>query len=88
MRLTVAALSWVAWAIDQLEPDDASQLRDVLKQLAALPPPEAQLVGAQDLQPSRHHRCQAAREGADRARRELTWDGSAARHLELYRKLA
>jgi len=30
----------------------------------------------------------AAREGADRARRELTWDASAARHLELYRELA
>ncbi|MEP6866306.1 MAG: hypothetical protein ABJE66_37150 [Deltaproteobacteria bacterium] len=32
------------WAIDQLEPDDAPQLRDVVKQLAALPPPESQLV--------------------------------------------
>ena len=30
----------------------------------------------------------AAREGAERARRELTWDVSAARHLELYRELA
>jgi hypothetical protein len=30
----------------------------------------------------------AAREGADRARRELTWDASAAQHLELYRELA
>jgi glycosyltransferase involved in cell wall biosynthesis len=30
----------------------------------------------------------AARAGADRARRELTWDASAARHLELYRELA
>ncbi len=29
----------------------------------------------------------AARAGADRARRELTWDASAARHLELYREL-
>ena len=28
-----------------------------------------------------------AREGAERARRELTWDASAARHLELYREL-
>lgn len=30
----------------------------------------------------------AARKGADRARRELTWDSAAARHLELYRELA
>jgi glycosyltransferase involved in cell wall biosynthesis len=30
----------------------------------------------------------AARAGADRARDELTWDASAARHLELYRELA
>jgi glycosyltransferase involved in cell wall biosynthesis len=30
----------------------------------------------------------AARAGADRARRELTWDASAAQHLELYRELA
>jgi glycosyltransferase involved in cell wall biosynthesis len=30
----------------------------------------------------------AARAGAERARRELTWDASAARHLELYRELA
>ena len=30
----------------------------------------------------------AARSGADRARRELTWDASAAKHLELYRELA
>src|SRR4051794_30961226 len=29
----------------------------------------------------------AAREGAERARRELTWDASAAAHLELYREL-
>jgi glycosyltransferase involved in cell wall biosynthesis len=29
-----------------------------------------------------------ARAGAERARRELTWDASAARHLELYRELA
>jgi glycosyltransferase involved in cell wall biosynthesis len=29
----------------------------------------------------------AARAGADRARSELTWDASAARHLELYREL-
>lgn len=29
-----------------------------------------------------------ARSGAERARRELTWDASAARHLELYRELA
>ncbi len=29
----------------------------------------------------------AARAGAERARRELTWDGSAARHAELYREL-
>jgi glycosyltransferase involved in cell wall biosynthesis len=29
----------------------------------------------------------AARAGADRARRELTWDASAAQHLELYREL-
>jgi len=28
-----------------------------------------------------------AREGADRARRELTWDASAAKHLELYGEL-
>jgi glycosyltransferase involved in cell wall biosynthesis len=30
----------------------------------------------------------AARAGADRARAELTWDSSAAQHLELYRELA
>jgi glycosyltransferase involved in cell wall biosynthesis len=30
----------------------------------------------------------AARAGAERARSELTWDASAARHLELYRELA
>jgi glycosyltransferase involved in cell wall biosynthesis len=30
----------------------------------------------------------AAREGAERARRELTWDAAAAQHLELYRELA
>jgi glycosyltransferase involved in cell wall biosynthesis len=30
----------------------------------------------------------AARAGADRARRELTWEASAAQHLELYRELA
>jgi glycosyltransferase involved in cell wall biosynthesis len=30
----------------------------------------------------------AARAGAERARRELTWDASAAQHLELYRELA
>jgi glycosyltransferase involved in cell wall biosynthesis len=30
----------------------------------------------------------AARAGADRARAELTWDASAAQHLELYRELA
>ncbi|HET7647809.1 MAG TPA: glycosyltransferase [Gaiellaceae bacterium] len=30
----------------------------------------------------------AARDGAERARRELTWDASAARHLALYRELA
>jgi len=29
----------------------------------------------------------AAQAGADRARRELTWDAAAARHLELYREL-
>ena len=29
----------------------------------------------------------AAREGADRARRTLTWDASAAQHLDLYREL-
>jgi len=29
----------------------------------------------------------AARAGADQARRELTWDASAAQHLELYREL-
>jgi glycosyltransferase involved in cell wall biosynthesis len=29
----------------------------------------------------------AARAGADRARRELTWDASAAQHLDLYREL-
>ena len=29
----------------------------------------------------------AARAGAERARRELTWDASAAKHLELYREL-
>ena len=30
----------------------------------------------------------AARAGADRARRELTWDAAAAQHLDLYRELA
>jgi glycosyltransferase involved in cell wall biosynthesis len=30
----------------------------------------------------------AARAGTDRARAELTWDASAARHLELYRELS
>jgi glycosyltransferase involved in cell wall biosynthesis len=30
----------------------------------------------------------AARAGADRARAELTWDASAASHLDLYRELA
>ncbi|HYI74163.1 MAG TPA: glycosyltransferase family 4 protein [Gaiellaceae bacterium] len=30
----------------------------------------------------------AAREGAERAREELTWDASAAAHLDLYRELA
>jgi glycosyltransferase involved in cell wall biosynthesis len=30
----------------------------------------------------------AARDGAERARRELTWDASAAQHLKLYRELA
>ncbi len=30
----------------------------------------------------------AARAGAERARDELTWDASAAAHLELYRELA
>jgi glycosyltransferase involved in cell wall biosynthesis len=30
----------------------------------------------------------AARSGAERARRELTWDAAAAQHLELYRELA
>ena len=30
----------------------------------------------------------AARAGADRARRELTWESAAERHLELYRELA
>ena len=29
-----------------------------------------------------------ARAGAERARRELTWDASAAKHLELYRELS
>jgi glycosyltransferase involved in cell wall biosynthesis len=29
----------------------------------------------------------AAREGAERARSELTWDAAAAQHLELYREL-
>jgi glycosyltransferase involved in cell wall biosynthesis len=29
-----------------------------------------------------------ARQGAERARRELTWDGAAQAHLELYRELA
>jgi glycosyltransferase involved in cell wall biosynthesis len=29
----------------------------------------------------------AARAGAERARRELTWEASAAQHLELYREL-
>jgi glycosyltransferase involved in cell wall biosynthesis len=29
-----------------------------------------------------------AREGADAARRELTWDASAAKHLSLYEELA
>jgi glycogen synthase len=28
-----------------------------------------------------------ARDGAERARRELTWDAAAAKHLELYREL-
>jgi len=32
------------WSIDQLDPEDAPQLRDALKQLAGLPPPESQLV--------------------------------------------
>jgi glycosyltransferase involved in cell wall biosynthesis len=31
---------------------------------------------------------EAAREGARRARAELTWDGAAAAHLALYRELA
>jgi glycosyltransferase involved in cell wall biosynthesis len=31
---------------------------------------------------------ESARAGADRARRELTWDAAAAAHLELYRELA
>jgi len=30
----------------------------------------------------------AARRGAERAREELTWDASAAAHLDLYRELA
>jgi glycosyltransferase involved in cell wall biosynthesis len=30
----------------------------------------------------------AARAGAERARRELTWEASAARHLDLYREIA
>jgi glycosyltransferase involved in cell wall biosynthesis len=30
----------------------------------------------------------AARAGAERAREELTWDASAATHLELYEELA
>ncbi len=30
---------------------------------------------------------QAAREGAERARTELTWDAAAGRHLALYREL-
>jgi len=30
----------------------------------------------------------AARDGAERARRSLTWDASAAQHLELYRELS
>jgi glycosyltransferase involved in cell wall biosynthesis len=30
----------------------------------------------------------AARQGAERAREELTWDASAAAHLDLYRELA
>src|SRR5581483_578865 len=30
----------------------------------------------------------AARAGADRARRELTWDAAAAQHLALYREIA
>ena len=30
----------------------------------------------------------SAREGAERARRELTWDAAAAKHLHLYRELA
>ncbi len=30
----------------------------------------------------------AARGGAERARDELTWDASAAAHIELYRELA
>jgi glycosyltransferase involved in cell wall biosynthesis len=29
----------------------------------------------------------AARDGAERARRELTWEASAERHLELYAEL-
>ena len=29
----------------------------------------------------------AARRGAEQAREELTWDASAAAHLELYREL-
>jgi len=32
------------WSIDQLDAEDAPQLRDALKQIAALPPPESQLV--------------------------------------------
>jgi glycosyltransferase involved in cell wall biosynthesis len=30
----------------------------------------------------------SAREGADRARRALTWDAAAAAHIDLYRELA
>jgi glycosyltransferase involved in cell wall biosynthesis len=30
----------------------------------------------------------AARAGAERLREELTWDASAAAHLELYREIA
>ncbi|HET9990396.1 MAG TPA: hypothetical protein VFQ65_17815, partial [Kofleriaceae bacterium] len=32
------------WSLDQLDKDDAAPLRDVLKQLAALAPPESELV--------------------------------------------
>ena len=34
------------------------------------------------------HALARAREGADRARADLTWDAAAAQHLELYRELA